>query len=286
MNIAPDRVVFSMELKANTRVLQLGQLTFYALGQQLATFVATSGQPGYQSSKHYRTRGKGLIPPYNKLFINTKGYHLNTLGIEGQFFPILPDPIPGYGRSEIGLHKDANAPGSAGCIVVQNHRSFTDLVCPLLELADAKGWDRLPLEVKYKVPEETVSQEVDILARTIYGEARGESDKGKIAVAWVVQNRAAAGGWWGDDIVEVCLKPYQFSCWNPRDPNRSKLEILNSRGNPLFQICLDIASYVLTGKTPDPTKGANHYHADYVKPNWAKSANFTVQIGRHLFYKL
>lgn len=61
--------------------------------------------------------------------------------------------------------------------------------------------------------------DIDILARTIYGEARGEPWEGKIAVAWVVRNRAERGGWWGDTIREVCLKPWQFSCWNETDPN-------------------------------------------------------------------
>ena len=33
------------------------------------------------------------------------------------------------------------------------------------------------------------------------------------------------------------------------------------------------------------TKGADHYHADYVNPYWAKSLTKTVVIGRHIFYK-
>ena len=33
------------------------------------------------------------------------------------------------------------------------------------------------------------------------------------------------------------------------------------------------------------TKGADHYHADYVTPYWAKSLTKTVVIGRHIFYK-
>jgi hypothetical protein len=284
-NRLPDRAVFSMELKS-TRILLTGHLTFYENKTQIATFVATSGQPGYQHPKHYRTRGKGLCPPYKKLFIVTQGYPLNTLGIEGMFFPIVPDPIPGYGRSEIGIHKDANVPGSSGCIVVRSEVSFEDKIVPLLLEANRIGRDRIPLEIDYRIEEETITTEIDILARTIWGEARGESDAGKAGVAWVVQNRAMIGGWWGDDIVEVCLKPYQFSCWNHNDPNRKQMERLSANSNPPFQKCLEIARDVLKGKIPDPTKGANHYHADYVKPNWAKSENFTVQIGNHLFYKL
>ncbi|CAF3868537.1 unnamed protein product [Rotaria magnacalcarata] len=35
--------------------------------------------------------------------------------------------------------------------------------------------------------------EIDVVTRTVYGEARGESKDGQAAVAWVIRNRAAAG---------------------------------------------------------------------------------------------
>ena len=41
--------------------------------------------------------------------------------------------------------------------------------------------------------------EIDTLARTIWGEARGEGSAGMQAVANVVMNRAAIGGWWGNN---------------------------------------------------------------------------------------
>lgn len=40
----------------------------------------------------------------------------------------------------------------------------------------------------------------DILARTLWGEARGESLAGQIAVAWTIRNRVNEGkaaSWWG-----------------------------------------------------------------------------------------
>ena len=62
----------------------------------------------------------------------------------------------------------------------------------------------------------------DILARTLWGEARGESLAGQIAVAWTIRNRVNDGkakSWWGEGYAGVCQKPYQFSCWNKNDPN-------------------------------------------------------------------
>ena len=51
-------------------------------------------------------------------------------------------------------------------------------------------------------------KETDILARTIYGEARGESISGMEAVASVVLNRVAFAKrrgcfWWGKEMIPI-----------------------------------------------------------------------------------
>ena len=128
---------------------------------------------------------------------------------------------------------------------------------------------------------------VDVLARTIFGEARGEPFDGQVAVAWTIRNRADKPGpdWWGDSITEVCLKAKQYSAWNPSDPNRKRLEVA-SAGNPEFLRARGIACLVLTGDLPDPTKGATHYYADYIAtPKWAEGLTPAVVIGRHRFFK-
>ena len=130
--------------------------------------------------------------------------------------------------------------------------------------------------------------ETDILARTLYGEARGEDLKGIEAVAAVILNRvryAAAGGprWWGRTVREVCLKPAQFSCWNAADPNRAKLTG-DLADDPAFAICRRVAVRAIKGILPDPTHGATHYHALSVNPRWASALIPTAQIGNHLFY--
>ena len=71
--------------------------------------------------------------------------------------------------------------------------------------------------------------DLPVMARTVFGEARGEPHEGRLAVAHVILNRARSGGWWDAGVSEVCLKRWQFSCWNPGDPNRPRL----------FQIELD-----------------------------------------------
>ena len=127
-----------------------------------------------------------------------------------------------------------------------------------------------------------------LLARTLYGEARGEPVRGKEAVAAVILNRVRrsrdrGGYWWGDDIAQVCLKPWQFSCWNDDDPNRVKVENVGPR-NRVFQSCLRIARRAITGALDDPTHGATHYHGAAANPPWARGRAPSAEIGGHVFY--
>lgn len=132
--------------------------------------------------------------------------------------------------------------------------------------------------------------EADILARTIWGEARGEGKTGMEAVAMVILNRAAVaqtrgGYWWGNSIIEVCQKPYQFSCWNKEDPNYRKLVSVND-SDVYFATAQRVARRALLGFLKDPTYGATHYHARHVAPKWAKGQRPCAVIGRHIFYHL
>jgi len=40
-----------------------------------------------------------------------------------------------------------------------------------------------------------------------------------------------------------------------------------------------------TGRVKDPTRGADHYHAVYVSPDWSDNFPQTAKIGSHLFYR-
>ena len=129
---------------------------------------------------------------------------------------------------------------------------------------------------------------IEVLARTLYGEARGELVRGKEAVAAVVMNRVRrakerGGYWWGSSAEEVCLRPWQFSCWNESDPNRARIEAVG-KDNRNFQSCLRIARRALAGTLKDPTGGATHYHAKGMTPPWARDRKPSAEIGHHRFY--
>ena len=126
--------------------------------------------------------------------------------------------------------------------------------------------------------------EVDVLTRTVYGEARGESADGQAAVAWVIRNRASKGpAYMGKTIKEVCLKPQQFSCWNSNDSNRSTLLSLDTN-SPQYKSIRDIVVQVLNGTRADNTLGSLHYHASRIKPKWITGKSPAVTIGNHMFY--
>ena len=130
--------------------------------------------------------------------------------------------------------------------------------------------------------------DVDILARTLYGEARGEGLIGIEAVANVIINRIALSKqytlWWGKNIPEVCLKPFQFSCWTPSDNNFYKL-VRVTEDNPIFRMCQRVAKRAVLGILPDITKGATHHHRKDISPAWARRLTPVYEYGNHLFYR-
>ena len=134
----------------------------------------------------------------------------------------------------------------------------------------------------------------DILARTLFGEARGEGVAGQIAVAWSIRNRVdmdlhhdGKADWWGEGYTGVCQKPYQFSCWNKTDPNYPFL--IGVKSIPFRELAQAriAADQVIDGKVSDPTGGATHYYATTMQkaPTWVKGATQTLKFGHHVFFK-
>lgn len=130
----------------------------------------------------------------------------------------------------------------------------------------------------------------DVLARTLFGEARGEGLAGMLAVAWSIRNRVEDckdKSWWGEGYTGVCQKPYQFSCWNKGDPNQPFLT--GAKQIPFRELaqCRLAADMVVDGKVPDPTSGATHYYSDSMPkaPTWTVGAKKTLVLGRHVFFR-
>jgi N-acetylmuramoyl-L-alanine amidase len=131
--------------------------------------------------------------------------------------------------------------------------------------------------------ENTSSDDADILARTLIGEARGEGKPGMEDVACVVMNRVAKQTWYGRTAGEVCLKLWQFSCWNRDDPNRQYLLSLDT-GSALDLDALAIARKAIAGELPDRTDGATHYRRIGTPASWWKGQAPCFTEGHHEFF--
>jgi spore germination cell wall hydrolase CwlJ-like protein len=127
---------------------------------------------------------------------------------------------------------------------------------------------------------------VEVLARTLYGEARGEPKQGIEAVANVILNRVMSNRY-PNTVAKVCLQRLQFSCWNDDDPNRKIIAKLMPGQDEIFDMILKIAASAVLGGLPAVVIGVLHYHAKQIRPNWVKKspgATLVATIGSHLFW--
>jgi spore germination cell wall hydrolase CwlJ-like protein len=122
------------------------------------------------------------------------------------------------------------------------------------------------------------------LATAVYFEARGESERGQIAVAQVILNRVFSGYY----PTTVCGVVYQnahrhlacqftFAC--DGIPDRVTEAEAWERAKRIAQETLD-------GKLWLPEVGkATHYHAYWVRPGWARTMHKLHKLGVHTFYR-
>lgn len=124
-------------------------------------------------------------------------------------------------------------------------------------------------------------KDMDILVKTVVGEARGEGFNGMRAVAEVILNRVNHKKF-PNTVHEVCLQPKQFSCWNADDRNRSKINSLNgqSRFYKMAKLAVDRA---LSDHRLLP-ESVTHFHTKAVSPTWAKKRTPVASIKQHVFY--
>jgi cell wall hydrolase len=100
-----------------------------------------------------------------------------------------------------------------------------------------------------------------LLACCVWGESRGEIAAAKIAVACCVRNRVRRAPRFGTGWVGVLLAPWQFSSFDPQDPNRPKLlEPLEHDSVAVWQESYTVAYVVYNGSQPDVTSNACFYY--------------------------
>lgn len=142
------QLIFTMPF-AHSQKLILGSLKLIYPDNQIIDYLATSGLPDWQRPTDQWARGKGPIPA-GEYEIPSEPYWLDTRGVEGLFFHITPEPV-GSGdrtRSELGIHWDANVPGTSGCVGLTNREGW-DGFCRRMAKIAALGIKSLPLKVEY-----------------------------------------------------------------------------------------------------------------------------------------
>ncbi len=125
-------------------------------------------------------------------------------------------------------------------------------------------------------------RELTLLALCVWGEARGEPNTGKSAVAHVVLNRFYAGTF-GQTVRDVLLAPKQFSCFLPSDPNRQKM--LTIKAGETWNECFNAALGAYGHIDFDTSYGALYYCGKSSNPAWRKTMVETARIGGHVFFK-
>lgn len=136
--------------------LDYGRLTLnHLLDGNLRIWIATSSNASRQNYKDQFEK-YGALPANN--VTTTRKYHILTIpedsrhvkGVEGNFYRIYPNiitTVTGTTRSACGIHRDANLPGSLGCIVMSDDR-FNDFERVISQLKEQKI-GKIPLQVQY-----------------------------------------------------------------------------------------------------------------------------------------
>lgn len=135
---------------------------------------------------------------------------------------------------------------------------------------------KVPIEQKAtkseKVKNYKLSQIQNIVAYTIWQEARGEGETGMRAVASVIYNRA--GGHHPYQFVNVIKKPKQFESWSHLSPKQwlpqNYTNQVVKKDLSQWRTANKIAYEMITGEFKPLDSEINHfYNPDVVTPSWS-----------------
>jgi|SRR5690554_2099514 len=147
-----------------------------------------------------------------------------------------------------------------------------------IQKANGLSDDLILVGQKLHIPEQAnhgqkfsaTAEEVELLARAVYSEARGESFQGQVAVASVIINRVKHHDF-PNSVNGVIYEPWAFTAVHDGQfwltPNQTAYDAVNE---------------ALAGN--DPTHGAVFYYNPVTATNqWIKARPIITQIGNHVF---
>lgn len=139
--------------------------------------------------------------------------------------------------------------------------------------------------------------QITCMAVTMYGEAKGTSDKSLLSVAYVIVNRAKHPKF-PNNTCKVVLQPGQM---NPIETDKKLRSLVKQadKGQVKPSTAKQYAHYIKIAKQafykqkPDPTHGATHFYSPklveqygYQVPSWAYSYTYTTSLAGHRYYKM
>lgn len=130
----------------------------------------------------------------------------------------------------------------------------------------------------------------EILTKTLFFEAGSTCDIEEVLyIGWVIRNRVEGSRQFGKNYVEVCLKKWQFSCWNKKSIEEiEKIKWDNSK-NFGWAVSRAVASYIIEAPekfNPIP-KVYDYYNPQLCCPSWGrKYKRIYPQLKlKHIFFK-
>ncbi|CAN5188075.1 hypothetical protein BH10PSE9_BH10PSE9_22800 [soil metagenome] len=174
---------------------------------------------------------------------------------------------------------NAGAPGGPFDAVMAKKPVGPVVLDPKIDVNHAWLNDPLP-------PNTKSATEVRCLATAIYFEARGEPEDGRVAVAQVVLNRVKNPAY-PNTICGVVYQnknyrnacQFSFACDGIVDRINDRESWAEAQALAIKILNDDRTLYL------SDVGAATHYHANYVRPRWARTMSKVDKIGRHIFYK-
>ncbi len=163
-------------------------------------------------------------------------------------------------------------------VVIKRARLF-----PLRKKKQPQVFTAIPSKTTLnELPAANGNEEWLCLTEALYFEARGEKIPGIFAVAEVILNRRDSKKFpntacnvisQGSHRKNACQ--FSYKCDGHKEVYREK---------KAKELVAKIAQIVLEDRAPRLTGGATFYHANTVRPRWARSFRRTATIGKHYFY--
>jgi len=125
--------------------------------------------------------------------------------------------------------------------------------------------------------------EVEVIASTLYHEARGEGIEGMNAVASVIYNRAHQPRWKKLGLAGVCLQKKQFSCHNKGFLSAKPKTVADKKA---YEYCKELANKMVNGSFKSTVGNANHYCTLKCNVYWKSQLKNTTIVKNHIFGSL